>query len=173
MKRTDFKQISIRGRVAYCIKCLETYIKNKYQNRKLDQVIDMACHIIDDSDFIDENAHKYMEIIPEYLFEFDNFERLDFDYMSNDDYKKYISIIPKPQEDEDLNNLMHYIYDVAIEYCYVALDKDASETMTYIMKTIEILKKNKLEVPSIEPFKKYKFEEYNGWGEYIKKEDFL
>ena len=173
MKKSDFKELSIRGRVAYCIKCLVTYIKAKYPNGKLEPIIEKACHIIDKTDCIDESAHRYMEIIPEYLFEFDNFVRLDFEYMDEEEYKLFISLIPNPKVDEDLNNLMHYIYDVAIEYCYVALDKGAPETLSYIMKTVDILKKNKLEIPSIEQFKKFKFEEFDGWGDYIEKEEFL
>ena len=173
MKQTDFKELPITARVAYCVKCLSIYIKTKYPNGKLDFIIDMACHIVDGSDGLDSASYLFSEATPEYLYEFDNFKRLSFDYMTEEQYNFFITIIPKQEEDPDLNSIMHNIYDVAMTYCYTSVPKGAKETMSYVMNTIDILKKNKLEIPSVEPFKKYKFEECNGWGAIIKKEDFL
>ena len=82
-------KISIRGRVAYLILCFEQYVTVQYPDRDWKSVDDMMWKICDDSDFIDNSAYRYMEIIPEYLYEFDTYEELDFDYLSEADYEMY------------------------------------------------------------------------------------
>ena len=68
IQKEDFYNISIRGRIAYCILCLKKYADTVYPNDDFVSVYTMACRIIDGSDYVDEAAYRYMEIIPEYLF---------------------------------------------------------------------------------------------------------
>lgn len=171
MNKTNFKAISIRGRVAYCVKCLSLYCKKMYPNIDFSSVIDYAARIIDGSEYIDIGAMRFMEIIPEYLYEFDNYEDAEFDYITKDDFNQFRQIISK--DDTDLNTLMHRIYDIAYEYCYEAMEPSAPKTIPYISEVNAVLKSHKIVLPSIEPFMKYSFTESDGWGNFIDRENYL
>ena len=105
MNAKNFDNISIRGRVAYIILCFERYVIAKYPDADWTRVDDMMWKICDESDYIDNSAYKYMEIIPEYLYEFSDYDSADFEYLSKEDYEYYISVIP--MDDEKLNTIMH------------------------------------------------------------------
>ena len=162
MNSKSFDNISIRGRVAYVIMCFEKYVTLKYPKTDWTRVDDMMWKICDDSDYIDISTYKYMEIIPEYLYEFDDYIKADFDYLSEEDFIYYRSVIPK--DDNDLNVLMHAIYDIAIEYAYVALDKNAPETRKYIDDVLHIMTDNQITKPDIQLVSKYTFDKAGGWG---------
>ncbi len=161
----EFSNISIRGRVAFCIAALKIYVDAKYPEADYASIYKMAAPIIDGAEPIDEAAMAYMEIIPEYLYEFDNYADAEFDYLTEEQYKSFISIVTK--NDEKLNVIMHSIYDVAFEYCYVALQFPAKDTYQYIEKVVHILEESGLEAPDIDAYKKYDFSVYDGWGDFI------
>lgn len=171
MNKYDFKNISIRGRVAFAISCLNTYLKTKYPNIDFSSVLDLACKITEDSDYIDSCTEAFTEIIPEYLYEFDNYEDAEFEYLSKEAYESFISIIPK--DDADLNLLMHSIRDIAWEYCYVALETNAPQTYRYLDSIIDTMNKLSLSLPDIKIFKKYEFSENDGWGRHINRSEYL
>ena len=171
MNKYDFKNISIRGRVAFGISCLNTYFKTKYPGTDFSAVLNLACKITEDSDYIDKSTEAFMEIIPEYLYEFDNYEDAEFEYISKESYNSFVSIIPK--DDSDLNLLMHSIRDIAWEYCYVALDANAPETYRYLNSIIDTMNKLSLPLPDINIFKKYEFSEFDGWGRHINRSEYL
>lgn len=124
-----FKPISIRGRIAYGISCLHTYVTQVYPSEDFSSVLDLACQITEEADYIDISSQKYMEIIPEYLYEFDNFEEAEFEYLSEEAYKHFVTLIPA--DDNDLNIIMHAIWQIAWEYCYNSIDKFAKDTSNY------------------------------------------
>ena len=155
-------KISIRGRVAYLILCFEQYVTVQYPDRDWKSVDDMMWKICDDSDFIDNSAYRYMEIIPEYLYEFDTYEELDFDYLSEADYEMYKSIIPK--DDPDLNTIMHSIYSVAMEYAYTAIPKGAPDVIPYIQAAESALKTKHIVLPSVSALEGF-VDEQDWWGD--------
>lgn len=171
MNKEIFKSISIRGRVAYCVKCLSLYCKEVYPNTDFSSVIDYAARIVDGSDYIDIGALRFMEIIPEYLYEFDNYEDAEFEYISKDEFNQFRQIVP--ENDSELNSLMHRVYDIAYEYCYEAMEPSAPKTIPYISEVNRILKSHKIALPSIEPFAKSSFSESDGWGHSIDRTNYL
>lgn len=171
MSKNNYKNISIRGRIAFTIKCLQIYVNKKYTGIDFSPVLNMASKIVDDSNFIDESAMAYMEIIPEYLYEFDNYEDAEFEYISNKDFNHFKAIIPS--NDSNLNQIMKSIYELTMEYCYEAMEPNAPRTIRYIRIIEDIFKQNNLPLPDISNFEKYTFESNNGWGDFIPKEDYL
>ncbi len=171
MNKKDFEDISIRGRVAFGIVCLNTYVKTKYPDTDFSSVLDLACKITEDSDYIDNSVEVFMEIIPEYLYEFDNYEDSEFDYLSEETYNMFVSVIPK--NDPDLNSLMHSIYDIAGEYCYSAIEPSAPATYPFLDSIIDIMKKHSLPLPDLNIFKKFTFSESDGWGRHINRSEYL
>lgn len=171
MQNKTIKTISIRGRIAYTIKCLQTFVDAKYSDIDFKSVINMACSITDNSDYIDESAMAYMEIIPEYLYEFDSYPDAEFEYISEEQFNHFRNIIPS--DDVDLNTIMKSIYNIAMEYSYESMEPGAPRTLSYIQSVKKILDKNKLPLPDIAFFSKFSFSENDGWGSFINKSEYL
>ncbi|WP_288886037.1 hypothetical protein [uncultured Eubacterium sp.] len=171
MNNKLFKDISIRGRVAYSIKCLQIYTTAKYPNVNYKEILDFASRITDDSDYIDESAMAYMEIIPEYLYEFNNYLDADFDYITEEQFNNFRNIISN--NDEELNKIMKSIYDITMEYCYEAMEPGAPRTLPYLKLINEILINNSLSLPDINNFISFSFNINDGWGKHIKQSEYL
>ena len=158
--------ISIRGRVTYLIMCFERYVTQKYPERNWIQVDDMMWKICDDSDYIDNSAYRYMEIVPEYLYERNTYEELEFDYLSKEDYEMFKSTIPK--DDSDLNVIMYNIYWTTMLYAYGAIPKGAPDTIHYIQEVEDVMKKNNIELPNFSLIEKFTVknvaDEGHWWG---------
>lgn len=163
--KTNYDTLSIRGRVTYAIMCFERYVTNKYPNKDMSSVVDMMWKIIDDSDYIDNSAYRYMEIIPEYLFEANDFDSSEFDYMTEKEYYYFTDLLPTPDIDADLNTIMHLIYDIATEYAYTAVELDAPETKEYLKEVSKILKDNNISLPDVKIIPQYEWDDTHGWGQ--------
>ncbi len=160
--KTKIKKLSIRGRVAYVIMCFEKYVTLKYPATDWTRVDDMMWKICDGSDYIDNSAYKYMEIIPEFLYEFDDYVKADFDYLSEDDFNYFRTVIPK--DDKSLNTIMHNVYYITMEYAYTGIPKEAPKTLPYIDEVNEIMESNGIELPNIDLLKDLVDEEH-WWGD--------
>lgn len=156
-----FSNISIRGRVAYAIMCFERYVLAAYPERNWKRVDDFMWKICDDSDFIDNTEYRYVEIVPECLLQFPDYESSDFDYLTEEEYNYYISIIPN---DDDLNTIMMSVYDIAMDYAYTSIPKSAPYTLEELEKTISVLEKAGIDLPDVSSVQKYTFSESDGWG---------
>lgn len=158
----NIRLLSIRGRITYLIMCFERFVVSKYPDRNWKPVSELMWKICDNSDYIDNSAYRYMEIVPEYLFEFDNFKDAEFDYLSEDEYQKFISIIPN--DDPAIEIIMHSIYNVAMEYAYTGIPEYAPDTIPYIEATEKVIKENSLQLPDLTLLSQYTDVEH-WWGQ--------
>ena len=101
MKSEDIGNFTLLARTAFAIMCFEKYVSSVYSHVDFKPVAEMMWHIVDGSDYLDEAAYKYAEIIPDSLFEYDSFESLDYQYMTKEQYVLFSNIL-NPQ-DRDLN----------------------------------------------------------------------
>lgn len=154
--------ISIRARVAYLIMCFESYVAAKYPHGNWQPVAEMMWKICDNSDYIDNSAYRYLDIIPDHLYAHEGFAESEFEYMTEKEYKSFSSIIPK--DDSNLSILMHSIYDVAIEYAYCGIPKGAPDTIPYIDDVVQIMHDNGLMLPDVSLLSGYVDPE-DWWGE--------
>ena len=127
--------------------CFERYAVSVYPDLDFRPVAEMMWHMTDGSDYLDEAAYKYAEIIPDSLFEYDSFETLDYEYMTKEQYGLFRNLL-NPQ-DSDLNRLMQTIYDIAMSYCYTSVSPGAPETIPYLHEAISILEKHHVNLPDI------------------------
>ena len=162
---TVYDNLSLRGRVAYAIMCFERYAVQKYPDKDMSEVAELMWKIIDDSDYIDNSAYHYLEIIPEYLFEAEDFISSQFDYLTEQEYNHFKALLPKPEDDTDLDTIMHKIYEIAMEYAYTVVELDRPETAEYLQEVSNILKKNSIELPNIADIPKYEWDDTHGWGQ--------
>jgi len=153
--------LSIRGRIVYLIMCFEKYVSSLYPDRNWSEVSEMMWKICDSSDYIDNSAYRYMEIIPEYLYEFDNYKDAEFDFLSEDEYKMFTSIVPS--DDANIEVLMHSIYSVAMEYAYTGIPSGAPDTLPYIENVEAVMCNHQIELPDISKVESFTDPEH-WWG---------
>lgn len=86
--------VSVLGRVAYAIMCFEKYAVTVYPNVDFSPVAEIMWSIIDGSNYLDESSYRYIEIVPECLFEFKSYEESNFEYLSKEEYDLFTSTTP-------------------------------------------------------------------------------
>ena len=161
-----YDALSIRGRVAYLIMCFERYVVQKYPEKDMSLVAKLMWEVVD-RDYIDENAYRYMDVIPMFLFETDDYESSDMYNMTEEEYDAFVAVMPRAEEDPDLNTIMNRIYDVAMAFAYTVVDLDDPETKEYLQEVDDILVKHNIPAPDVESLPKYKSDETDGWGDFI------
>lgn len=162
MNGKQFYDISIRGRIAYVILCFENYVKVKYPDIDMQPVLKMMWSVVDSSDYIDNSAYRYLEIVPECLFEKDHYASDVFETLSEDEYNKFVKLLSS--DDSDLNTIMMSVYDIAMEYAYTNITEHGKETYEYLDRVISILNSNNIPLPEIDKVGMSRFSESDGWG---------
>ena len=151
MDRRDFTCVSIRGMVTYCVMCLENYVLEAYA----------------DHDFA-QNADRFMEAIPEYLFEFDDYGAAGFEHLTESEFNELRGLLDP--DDEVLGLLMHRIYDVAMCYAYTAVEVPPREAVDLVFDSIGCLREHGISLPDFELVRGFSFNEYDGWGAHVNPE---
>ena len=162
MNSKKFVDISIRGRIAYVILCFENYVKVKYPDVDMQPVLRLMWSVVDSSDYIDNSAYKYLQIVPECLFEKDHYSTDVFEELTEDEYNRFTKILNS--DDPDLNSIMMSVYDIAMEYAYTNITNHGNETYEYLDKVIAILNNNSIPLPDIDKVSMSRFSESEGWG---------
>lgn len=168
MDKRDFYDVSIRGMVAYCVMCLENYVLEIYPDLDLAPVLRIAWAIVGDKGYIDLNANRYMEVIPEYLFEFDDYEAAQFDYLTEEEFDMFRQLLNP--DDPALNLVMLRIYDIVMAYAYFGLPTSPVEAAELVLDVIECLQGHGVPLPDFELVRGFSFSEYHGWGVHISPE---
>ena len=94
MNGTGFENMTLLARIAYAVMCFERYATHKYPNKDMSAVSELMWKIIDSSDYIDNSAYRYMEIIPEYLFEAAKAVDLKLSVFTVDDIEALLRLVP-------------------------------------------------------------------------------
>ena len=168
MNRRDFYDVSIRGMVAYCILCLESYVLETYTNHDFGPVLRLAWDIVGPEGYIDQNADRFMEAIPEYLFEFDDYDEVELEYLTREEFDELRGLLDP--DDQTLGLLMHRVYDVVMCYAYVAVANPPRDAVDLVYDTIGALRERGIALPDFELVRDLSFNEYDGWGAHVSPE---
>ena len=161
----SLKKVSVLVSVAYAIMCFEKYVVTVYPNVDFSPVAEVMWSIIDGSNYLDESSYRYIEIVPECLFEFKSYEESDFEYLSKEEYDLFTSILNAT--DHDLNVLMKSIYDIAMAYAYTTVESGAPEALSPLECVIGILSANDIALPDTEAVSTYTATGSDGLGDYF------
>ena len=151
--------------VAYCVLCLENYALEAYPERNFSPVLRLAWDIVGLDGYIDENAYRYMEVIPEYLFEFGDYEAAEFEYLTREEFDELRGLLDPG--DQTLNLMMHRIYDVAMCYAYTAVDNPPMEAVNLVFDVVGCLREHGIPLPDFGLVRGFAFSEFHGWGVHI------
>lgn len=159
-KNYDFTNISMIGRFAYTVMCAERYAIAKYPKKDWKPLF--AWLWKGTNDYFDEWYYRFMEILPEYLYEFDNYKDSDFDYLNEQDYNYYTKLLK--DIDKNMEELLVIPGKIAMVYSYTSIPGKGKESINLVKESIEILENNDIEIPEITEVEFSSFDEKNGWG---------
>ena len=161
MKSDKYREVSIIGRIAYGMMCVEAYLINKYPQKKWDLLVEKLWKITK-MELWDDWMDEVIEIIPEYLFEFQNYESAEFEYLSKEQYieLKYLF----DGIGADVNQIVKLYYELANSHAYSSIVEYGEESLIMLDKIIQFLMENNVNLPTDLEIMKHKFSENNGWG---------
>lgn len=168
MDKHDFYDVSILGMVTYCVMCLESYVLEAYSGCDFAPVLRLAWGIVGPEGYIDENAYRYMEAIPEYLFEFDDYEAAEFEHLTKAEFDELRGLLNP--DDSTLDLVMHRIYDVAMAYAYTAVEVPPKEAVDLVWHVVSCLSEHGISLPDFDLVRGFSFSEFHGRGVHINPE---
>lgn len=167
MNIKKFKEISIRGRMAYCIKVLErTFDSSKLDRNGLEIILPHLWEFTF-SNSLDEWLEKIRQLCPECILDSEYFE------VSSLLNKKHFLTLKSFYKElpETFVEMIDNTVWVGICNVYSSTGSYSKCSFEYLLDVIKDAKKLNVELPCIEPFEKFKFSNDNGWGGTFKPED--
>ena len=161
MNNYNFENVSIVGRIAYAIMCAEEYLIQKYPNKDWTIVFKDFWEITS-LDLWDDWLEKIIEIIPEYLFEFDSYMLSDFDYLSEEKYNELKELYDGTNE--NVNAILYMLYDLARNSAYSSIKGNGRESLSHLKRIIIFLQTEGVQLPDAKQVQNFSFSEKNGWG---------
>lgn len=161
MNNYNFENISLSGRIAYGIICAEEYLIHKYPNKDW-AIIFKDFWKITNLELWDDWMDEIIEIIPEYLFEFDGYEVSDFEFLTEDKYSELESLYA--DTNNDVNIILKMVYKLADSHAYSSIVGSGSESILQLEQIINFLKNEGITPPDIKMVQTHLFSERKGWG---------
>lgn len=160
--------VSMNGRMAYIIMCVEAYLKNKYPNRNWTFVAEKMWQAT--SKNWGEWPDAYSIIIPDVLLQYEDYDENDMsDSISRQEYAALIQLydgITNGSEDDpsdELNYILNKPFEMAMVYEGTIIG-DGSDSFDIIEQTESILRKNNIPLPDYKNVLFSSASELNGWG---------
>ena len=160
MNTSDFSNISMNGRMAYSILCVEKVLVAKYPDDDWSVLSKEMWKAT--STYWDEWGNRFIEIIPEYLFEFDTYEESDFEGITKDEYDYFVNLL-KGRSDV-LNQLLLKLYELQEVYCYTSIPGNGPKASEIVLDICNTLEQNSISLPDISTVAFSNFSEKDGWG---------
>ena len=157
--------ISMNGRMAYSIMCIENYLKNLYPFKNWALLSKKMWPVT--SSYWDEWADMFIEIIPQYLFEFQTYKDSNFEHLSESDYIAFSNLfhsIPSKGDTDEINNLLLKLLKLEEVYSYSEIPNFGTESIDIVMDICTILESHKISLPDIDKVQFSSFNEKKGWG---------
>lgn len=157
------KKVSMNGRMAYAIQCIEKYFIAKYPQIDCTKLSKEMWKVT--SEYFDKWHDKFMEIIPEYLYEFgEKYTDGNWEYLNKDSFNYWIGFFKDTKNDTNINKLLKNLADISMVYCYAPIPGEGKESLKLIDNIEKILNDNQIELPKSDTFTFSDFSEKNGWG---------
>ena len=157
----NFENVSVVGRVAYGIMCAEEYLIHKYQNKNWKIVFNDFWKITN-LELWDEWMDEIIEIIPEYLFEFNDYMSSDFEFLTETKYDELKKIYDNTND--DVNIILKMVYELANSHAYSSISKNGKESLRQLEKIIIFLEDEGIAPPDTKDVQTHLFSERKGWG---------
>lgn len=161
------EKMSLRARVAFIILCIENALKKDNSLAKWTKILKIFWSQTK-MQFVDEWLYEVSKIMPESI--------LEDQYKENNtiSFKDYLEIneIYK-HTPKHLFDLMELAFECGSVDLYSEIENGSDKTIQSVLKCIEIMKSNQIELPNLELFKNFTITENHGWGRTFTKNDIL
>lgn len=156
----EFEMISIRGRMAYILCSFEKLLLY-YGCEKEDWswILDKLWDFTSVKE-IDEWCYLVGEMLPNTVMN-DDSEGLE--YISVNEFNRLRKIYVN--NNDDINRMLYIIFELGTAEIYSRVCGYSNDTLLKVKEGVELLKKRKIELVSVNKFEKYRFNQKNGWGE--------
>lgn len=162
MNIDTFKKISLNGRVAYAIRCLEnTILTLNYDVNKWKIVLEYLWEFTS-IQYLDDWSGMIAEIIPDNLLEFKTYEEHDFEYLDEKNFEYLYSLYKNI--DEKIDFIMTSIYNIGTSHAYSVIVEYGQKSLDELEKLIIYMIQNNIQLPDIKLFETFSIEENEGWG---------
>lgn len=160
--------VSMNGRMAYVIMCVETYFLKKYPERDWALIfrIMWKATSMNWADWSD----MYSSVIPDVILQFDAYSSKEFgNTLSVEEFAKvknlYFGITEGIEDDpnDEVNYMLNKPFEMAMVYEGTVID-DGKESFEIIEKTEQILICNGFDLPDYSKVLFSSVNEHNGWG---------
>ncbi|QYS89467.1 hypothetical protein [Flavobacterium davisii] len=158
------EKISLRARVAFIILCMEKSVKNIGYNVSWDKVFKIFW-LQTNIKFVDEWLYEVSKIMPESILEDEYEENITITLEDYFELKKLYKNTPK-----FIFDLMELAFECGTIDLYGEIENNSDKTMQSVLRCIEIMYNNNIELPNIDLLKKYSISENRGWGREFTKE---
>lgn len=158
-----FKKISLRGRVAYAVRCFEYLLLDLGYDKEQWRFILEIMWEFSNAQYLDHCSYKLNEIIPYNLLEFKTYEEHDFEYLSKKDFYYLYDLYQNI--DEKIIDYMELIHDIGTSHIYSCIIDYGVESFECLKKMIDYMKKNNLQVPDCIDFEQFSISQNEGFGD--------
>lgn len=158
MKGKDFIEVSIRGRVAFGVVCLENAIKHF---NRLDLEWNFLLKLL--WSYTNDNVgtwhYQLAECIPSAVMVGDD-KYLDF--LSKQQFWEFNKLYS--QCNDEILQIIDLIFSIGVEDLYSSIVNNSPETICHLNDIINILNNDNIPLPSIDLFERFPITENHGWG---------
>lgn len=163
MELSVFNNISMNGRMAYLIMCVENYLISRYPDKDWSVLAQKMWWAT--STYWDDWDYEFMEIIPEYLFSKNDYISCGFDALSEEDYDYYTNLFRNMPD--DFNRLLLNLHKLQEVYCYSSIPSYGKEAVEIVFDSVSILEKSNIVIPDSKLISFSSFSEKDGWGDFF------
>lgn len=159
--------VSMNGRMAYTIMCVETFLKSLYPDRDW-SIISQAMWEATSTNWGDW-PYKFSSYIPDVLLQYDEYADDLAESFSESDYHQLIALykgITEGSEDDpadEVNYMLNLPYEMAMVYEGTIIG-DGKESLDIIARAEAVLLEHNLPLPDYHSVLFSSAQELNGWG---------
>lgn len=167
----QFKNISMRGRVAYGILCLESTLNSEEKFSKGWKLVLERLWSYTEIKYLDEWQDKTLEILPSSIMEIENFEEEDLEYVSQTEFDVLKSLYGNANN--MVLDMIEVIFYIGTLELFGSISNGAIQSLKQLEKLLSIMNSIPVEPPAIGLVRRYSFQEENGWGTSFNKKEII
>lgn len=156
------EKISIRGRMAYAICLFERLLLHYKCGKQEWGWLLEKLWTYTSIEYLDDWMYELAEYMPDSISEDSPYDE-DCEFITVDEFNSLYDLYSKSSP--DIISFLQLLFELGTIDLYSGLVDNSSKTIKKLNEAINILNNNNIDVIAIESFKKYSFDECNGWGE--------
>ena len=171
----ELKTLSLTGRLCYLFMCIEKYLTLCYPEREWILVAKRCWQWT--NVYWNEGCDIYSAVVPEYLFEFDDYEKtntLAFDgKLSQKDYLELTNLfagLTTGNPEDEINQVLKLPIEFNNECECTDFNNADIPTLKILYKMLHFLSLHNISFPFVNDIQNMTVDQKNGWGNFIDSE---